>query len=80
MDPKPFEEELFDDANANVMMPPLPPTPPPTESTTIPQKLEQNTTPHIEAEDITAEDIIYDDENEDPQNYESICDDRYGEE
>ena len=55
LDPETFQEEFVEDTNPNAAIPPLPPNPPPEEASTIIPKLEQETTPHIDTEEIVVE-------------------------
>ena len=52
VDPEMFEGEFVQDTNPNTVMIPLTPYPPPAEDATILQKLEQDTTTHIDTEGV----------------------------
>ena len=45
----------FEDTNIKATIPPLPPDPPPSYAATILPKLEQDTTPHIDTEEVVVE-------------------------
>ena len=58
------QEESFQDTNPNATNPPLPPDPPPAEAVTTLPKLEQDTTPHINTEEVVTKDNTDDDDTE----------------